>query len=163
MFLLRKHVSLGTIATTKSHHALIMKGVDFQRVCTHGIPPTTKVHTQRISFTFRKHDKTKEEALYQKFHSRKRKIIRESCISQNNTLELQFDIWIELYGKYIYALIILAFHQHYGDKMVPARLIDTAKRHAYSKLFCVVLGCVSKTFSGARMYIHGGYLFRTLL
>ena len=73
-----KHSKSVCDATTKSHHALIMKGVDFQRVCTHGIPPTTKVHTQRISFTFRKHDKTKEEALYQKFHSRKRKIGQES-------------------------------------------------------------------------------------
>lgn len=48
---------------TRSCHALHMAGADFQRVLAHGVPPQ-KGAGRRISATFRRHDKAKEEALY---------------------------------------------------------------------------------------------------
>jgi hypothetical protein len=44
-----------------------MAGADFQSACTHGIPATKKVHTPRTSFTFRLHNRAKEEEQFQKW------------------------------------------------------------------------------------------------
>ena len=49
---------------TKSCHGLMMTGSDFQRLLSHGIPKEKNVKDRRISFTFRKHNKAKEEKLY---------------------------------------------------------------------------------------------------
>ena len=48
---------------TKSCFALLMAGDDFQRVFSHGIPKQKGVG-RRVSITWRRHDKPKEEALY---------------------------------------------------------------------------------------------------
>lgn len=48
---------------TKSCYALLMAGEDFQRVFSHGIPKQKGVG-RRVSITWRRHDKAKEEALY---------------------------------------------------------------------------------------------------
>lgn len=48
---------------TRSCHALLMAGADFQTALSHGIPPQSGAGW-RISYTFRVHDKEKEEALY---------------------------------------------------------------------------------------------------
>ena len=48
---------------TKSCYALLMAGDDFQRVFSHGIPKQKGVG-KRVSLTFRRHDKAREETLY---------------------------------------------------------------------------------------------------
>lgn len=48
---------------TKSCYALLMAGEDFQRVFSHGVPKQKGVG-RRVSITWRRHDKGKEETLY---------------------------------------------------------------------------------------------------
>jgi len=52
-------------ATTKHCHALVMSGRDFQSRLTHGVPMTKRVREQRVSITFRVHDKAQEQPLYE--------------------------------------------------------------------------------------------------
>lgn len=40
---------------TKSYYGLLMEGIDFQKVLSHGIPPTKIAVGSRTSFTFRNH------------------------------------------------------------------------------------------------------------
>tara|TARA_X000001036_G_scaffold120667_2_gene114166 strand:- start:515 stop:1249 length:735 start_codon:yes stop_codon:yes gene_type:complete len=61
-------------ARTKSCHALLMAGKDFQKVYTHGVPKEAGAG-RRISLTYRTHSKDREEKKYQayvKAQSRKR-------------------------------------------------------------------------------------------
>ena len=43
-------------AITHDKHALLMKGLDFQKILTHEIPPRKNITDARISFTFRRHN-----------------------------------------------------------------------------------------------------------
>ena len=58
-----KRDSLWLSVPTRSCHALLMAGADFQKELSHGVPQQPGAGG-RISFTFRVHDKDKEEALY---------------------------------------------------------------------------------------------------
>ena len=62
-------------APTKSCHALLMAGDDFQAKLTHGVPTSKRVTERRVSITFRVHNKAAEEPLYKawlKAQSKKR-------------------------------------------------------------------------------------------
>lgn len=51
-------------AITKTCHALLMSGKKFQKKLQHEVPIRSRICDQRVSFTFRIHNKQKEELMY---------------------------------------------------------------------------------------------------
>ena len=60
-------------AVTKSCYALCMQGSDFQKLLSHGIPSEKSCSGRRVSLTFRMHNKTKEEPLYNRWVRKQKK------------------------------------------------------------------------------------------
>ena len=65
-------------ARTRSCHALHMRGAHFQKVLSHGIPKE-KCHGRRVSFTFRVHDKSTEQPMYERWLRARKKRSRSDA------------------------------------------------------------------------------------